>query len=550
MVCASYDSVLERNVAIKKLSRPFQNVTHAKRAYREFVLLKLVNHKNIISLLNAFTPQSSFEDFQDVYLVTELMDANLCQVIQMDLDHERISYLLYQMLCGIKHLHSAGIIHRDLKPSNIVVKSDCTLKILDFGLARTAGSSFLMTPYVVTRYYRAPEVILGMGYKENVDIWSIGCIMGEIIRGSVLFPGTDHIDQWSKIIELLGTPPSDFTKKLQPTVRNYVETRPKCSGFPFDKLFPDVLFPRDSAEHGNLTSAYARDLLIKMLVINPSQRITTDQALKHPYVNVWYDDLEVNAPSPGIYDYTVDENEHTVEQWKDLIYKEVLEYQLNFDSRYVKKSVVISTTTEIPENSAHDGNGPFKDDDSFSNDARESENNYTDPIFTNEKDRMDGPRDMDDSGYPPSSCYYYANNSNYYPNSNETNDTNQISSSSKNHDSTNGLANNYTKNNANCHNAKYISTNGDSKNSLKNNSKKVHTTTCDKQQQTHHANSHKNRSGNFCNKTSSNTANQYNMTSSSSTDSNFVNGDIDMLNDNFCCYPSDSSSCACNIIKH
>lgn len=66
----------------------------------------------IIGLLNAFTPQKSLEEFQDVYLVMELMDANLCQVIQLDLDHERISYLLYQMLCGIKHLHSAGIIHR------------------------------------------------------------------------------------------------------------------------------------------------------------------------------------------------------------------------------------------------------------------------------------------------------------------------------------------------------------------------------------------------------------------------------------------------------
>lgn len=177
----------------------------------------------IIGLLNAFTPQRSLEEFQDVYLVMELMDANLCQVIQMDLDHERMSYLLYQMLCGIKHLHSAGIIHRvrvkaiklsklscrfsigsprfqDLKPSNIVVKSDCTLKILDFGLARTAGTTFMMTPYVVTRYYRAPEVILGMGYTDNVDIWSVGCIMGEMIRGGVLFPGTDHIDQWNKII--------------------------------------------------------------------------------------------------------------------------------------------------------------------------------------------------------------------------------------------------------------------------------------------------------------------------------------------------------------
>lgn len=167
IVCAAYDAILERNVAIKKLSRPFQNQTHAKRAYRELVLMKCVNHKNIIGLLNVFTPQKSLEEFQDVYIVMELMDANLCQVIQMELDHERMSYLLYQMLCGIKHLHSAGIIHRDLKPSNIVVKSDCTLKILDFGLARTAGTSFMMTPYVVTRYYRAPEVILGMGYKEN-----------------------------------------------------------------------------------------------------------------------------------------------------------------------------------------------------------------------------------------------------------------------------------------------------------------------------------------------------------------------------------------------
>eukprot|EP00069_Balaena_mysticetus_P022548 bmy_03361T0 len=134
--------VLGINVAVKKLSRPFQNQTHAKRAYRELVLLKCVNHKNIISLLNVFTPQKTLEEFQDVplkakiipykclgktsylftlasavtrwYLVMELMDANLCQVIHMELDHERMSYLLYQMLCGIKHLHSAGIIHRQL----------------------------------------------------------------------------------------------------------------------------------------------------------------------------------------------------------------------------------------------------------------------------------------------------------------------------------------------------------------------------------------------------------------------------------------------------
>uniref|UniRef100_A0AAQ4QJ24 Stress-activated protein kinase JNK n=1 Tax=Gasterosteus aculeatus aculeatus TaxID=481459 RepID=A0AAQ4QJ24_GASAC len=310
IVCAGYDAVLDRNVAIKKLSRPFQNQTHAKRAYRELVLMKCVNHKNIISLLNVFTPQKSLEDFQDVYLVMELMDANLCQVIQMELDHERMSYLLYQMLCGIKHLHSAGIIHRDLKPSNIVVKSDCTLKILDFGLARTAGTSFMMTPYVVTRYYRAPEVILGMGYKEN------------------------DIDQWNKVIEQLGTPSPDFMKKLQPTVRNYVENRPKYAGLTFPKLFPDCLFPADS-EHNKLKASQARDLLSKMLIIDPAKRISVDDALQHPYINVWYDPAEVEAPPPQIYDKQLDEREHSIDEWKELIYKEVM----NFEER-TKNGVV------------------------------------------------------------------------------------------------------------------------------------------------------------------------------------------------------------------
>ncbi|MEJ1276663.1 mitogen-activated protein kinase 8 [Cricetulus griseus] len=180
----------------------------------------------------------------------ELMDANLCQVIQMELDHERMSYLLYQMLCGIKHLHSAGIIHRDLKPSNIVVKSDCTLKILDFGLARTAGTSFMMTPYVVTRYYRAPEVILGMGYKENAD-----------------------------------------------------------------------------SEHNKLKASQARDLLSKMLVIDASKRISVDEALQHPYINVWYDPSEAEAPPPKIPDKQLDEREHTIEEWKELIYKEVMDLE-------------------------------------------------------------------------------------------------------------------------------------------------------------------------------------------------------------------------------
>nr|AIP89944.1 c-Jun N-terminal kinases [Schmidtea mediterranea] len=326
-VVAALDSVTGQQVAIKKLARPFQNVTHAKRAYREFILMKLVNHKNIIGLLNAFTPQQTINNFQDLYLVMELMDANLCQVINMDLDHERTSYLLYQLLCGVKHLHAAGIIHRDLKPSNIVVKHDCTLKILDFGLARSAGDSFLMTPYVVTRYYRAPEVILGMGYTENVDIWSVGCIFAEMVCERIMFPGTDHIDQWTKITQLLGTPSDEFLSRLQPSVRNYVQSRPRTFGKSFDDLFPDDCFPEPSLEHATLNAYWARDLLKKMLVIDPLQRISVGEALRHQYINVWFEDYEVNGPPPGQYDHSVDERELTVDQWKDLIFRKVKEYE-------------------------------------------------------------------------------------------------------------------------------------------------------------------------------------------------------------------------------
>ncbi|XP_004472757.1 mitogen-activated protein kinase 10 isoform X11 [Dasypus novemcinctus] len=291
IVCAAYDAVLDRNVAIKKLSRPFQNQTHAKRAYRELVLMKCVNHKNIISLLNVFTPQKTLEEFQDVYLVMELMDANLCQVIQMELDHERMSYLLYQMLCGIKHLHSAGIIHRDLKPSNIVVKSDCTLKILDFGLARTAGTSFMMTPYVVTRYYRAPEVILGMGYKEN--------------------------------------------------------------------------------------ASQARDLLSKMLVIDPAKRISVDDALQHPYINVWYDPAEVEAPPPQIYDKQLDEREHTIEEWKELIYKEVMNSEEKTKNGVVKgqpspSGAAVNSSESLPPSSSVNDISSMSTDQTLASDTDSS----------------------------------------------------------------------------------------------------------------------------------------------------------------------------------
>lgn len=324
VVCSAEDIILGKRVAIKKLSRPFQNQLHAKRSFRELRLMRLVNHPNIIGLLKVFTPQKSLQEFADVYIVMELMDRDFNAVIPMDLDHERISYLIYQLLCGIKHLHSANIIHRDLKPSNIVVDKYCRLKILDFGLARSQDvENNNMTPYVVTRYYRGPEIALGMQYDTKVDIWSVGCIMGELIKGQVLFCGQDHIDQWHKIIDYLGTPSKKFLDRLSEGVRAYVINQKPRISKSFKRIFPDEYFPEDSKEKKELNCCQARDLLSKMLVIDPLDRITVDEALKHPYIAVYYDPTEVDAPPPVIEGLDFVNKTFTIRQWKELIYNEV-----------------------------------------------------------------------------------------------------------------------------------------------------------------------------------------------------------------------------------
>ncbi|XP_016118033.1 mitogen-activated protein kinase 8B-like [Sinocyclocheilus grahami] len=126
---------------------------------------------------------------------------------------------------------------------------------------------------------------------------------------------SEDIDQWNKVIEQLGTPSQEFMLKLNQSVRTYVENRPRYAGYSFEKLFPDVLFPADS-DHNKLKASQARELLSKMLVIDASKRISVDEALQHPYINVWYDPSEVEAPPPVITDKQLDEREHTVEEWK------------------------------------------------------------------------------------------------------------------------------------------------------------------------------------------------------------------------------------------
>ncbi|CAH2301678.1 mitogen-activated kinase 10 isoform X2 [Pelobates cultripes] len=384
IVCAAYDAILDRNVAIKKLSRPFQNQTHAKRAYRELVLMKCVNHKNIISLLNVFTPQKSLEEFQDVLSGSSLSAVCLCKMLQLPTYNQmRMMNRLSGGAQGAHDVRSSGFITRKFEAHNfwlwreIMQISCCKIsKMFDFAKMITFGISICPCLYCTDSYYLCSDVLKTVNCNIKFDMWSVGCIMGEMIKGAVLFPGTDHIDQWNKVIEQLGTPCPEFMKKLQPTVRNYVENRPKYAGLTFPKLFPDSLFPADS-EHNKLKASQARDLLSKMLVIDPAKRISVDEALQHPYINVWYDPAEVEAPPPQIYDKQLDEREHTIDEWKELIYKEVMNFEEKTKNGVVKgqpspSGAAVNSSESLPPSSSVNDISSMSTDQTLASDTDSS----------------------------------------------------------------------------------------------------------------------------------------------------------------------------------
>jgi len=127
-----------------------------------------------------------------------------------------LQYFLYQLLRGLKYVHSANVLHRDLKPSNLFLNANCDLKIGDFGLARTTSETDFMTEYVVTRWYRAPELLLNCSeYTAAIDIWSMGCILGEIMTQQPLFPGKDYVHQLRLITEVCDF---EIVQQLCPTI--------------------------------------------------------------------------------------------------------------------------------------------------------------------------------------------------------------------------------------------------------------------------------------------------------------------------------------------
>jgi mitogen-activated protein kinase 1/3 len=179
VVVSAIDHSSDSKVAIKKIPDTFEDLVDAKRIVREIHLLRSFDHDNVIRVVDLFTPQP-YDDFNDVYIVSDLLDTDLHRVIysQQPLTSEHIQYFLYQMLCGLNYIHSAGVIHRDLKPSNILMNANCDLRICDFGLSRGISSSDEhgdgLTEYVVTRWYRAPEIMLSCpSYDSQIDVWSM-----------------------------------------------------------------------------------------------------------------------------------------------------------------------------------------------------------------------------------------------------------------------------------------------------------------------------------------------------------------------------------------
>ncbi|KAL5763297.1 hypothetical protein ACOSP7_019561 [Xanthoceras sorbifolium] len=249
VVASAIDTHTGEKVAIKKMKDVFEHVSDATRILREIKLLRLLRHPDIVEIKHIMLPPCRRE-FKDIYVVFELMESDLDQVIKAndDLTPGHHQFFLYQLLRALKYIHSAHVFHRDLKPQNILANADCKLKICDFGLARVsfteAPSAIFWTDYVATRWYRAPELCgcFFSKYTPSIDIWSIGCIFAELLTGRPLFPGKNVVHQLDLVTDLLGTPAAESIAAIRnEKARRYLSSLRKKRPVPFSQKFPGAL---------------------------------------------------------------------------------------------------------------------------------------------------------------------------------------------------------------------------------------------------------------------------------------------------------------------
>eukprot|EP00929_Paragymnodinium_shiwhaense_P064840 TRINITY_DN3253_c0_g1_i1.p1 TRINITY_DN3253_c0_g1~~TRINITY_DN3253_c0_g1_i1.p1 ORF type:complete len:449 (-),score=99.93 TRINITY_DN3253_c0_g1_i1:266-1612(-) len=304
-------------VALKKCFDAFQNATDAQRTFREIMFLQELNgHENIVSLLDVLKADND----QDIYLITDYMESDLHAVIRAKILEEiHKQYIIYQLLKALKYMHSGQMLHRDIKPSNILLNSDCQVKVCDFGLARSVvqmvdnAQNPVLTDYVATRWYRAPEILLGStSYTKGVDLWSVGCILGELMSGKPIFPGTSTMNQLDRIMEVTGRPsPEDVEAIKSPFAATMLESLP-------------ISRPRSLAEMFTSATTEALDLLRLCTQFNPMKRLPAKDALRHPYVAQFHNAEDEHDCDRAIRIPIDDNTKLTVQDYRERLYNEVL----------------------------------------------------------------------------------------------------------------------------------------------------------------------------------------------------------------------------------
>nr|AAD28798.1 serine-threonine kinase 9 [Takifugu rubripes] len=257
-------------VAIKKFKDSEENEEVKETTLRELKMLRTLKQDNIVELKEAFRRRGK------LYLVFEYVERNMLELLE---EHptgappDKVRSYIYQLIKAINWCHKNEIVHRDIKPENLLISSDDILKLCDFGFARnlSEGTDANYTEYVATRWYRSPELLLGAPYGKAVDMWSVGCILGELSDGQPLFPGESEIDQLFTIQKVLGPLPAEQMKLFY--------NNPRFHGI----RFPSVTHPQTlERRYQGILSGLMLDLMKNLLLLNPTERYLTEQSLNHP----------------------------------------------------------------------------------------------------------------------------------------------------------------------------------------------------------------------------------------------------------------------------